>query len=123
MLQIGAQTAADRGILLNDYMSIKSLNLGVSVNTNSSEVIAASLEAEMDVTLGFDDLTTGLVEIQLEDGAMSHEASLMIQASVELGPLLLTGGSFEVNLRQETGANATKALSLIVSATANVTYI
>ena len=125
VLQIAGQTAADRDILLNDYMSIKSLNLGVSVNTNSSEVIAASLEAEMDVKFGSDDSTTGHVVIQLEDGAMTLDASLMIQASVELGPLLLTGGSFQVNLRQETGANATnatKALSLTVSATANVTY-
>ena len=131
MLQIAAQTAADRDILLNDYMSINSLNLGVSVNMNSSEVIAATLEGEMEVKLGSDDSTTGHVVIQLEDGAMTLDASLTIETSVELGPLLLTGGSFEVNLRQESGLNATNttdatnattALSLSVSATANVTY-
>ena len=107
VLQIAAQTAADRDIVFNDHMSINSLNLGVSVNMNSSEVIAATLEGEMEVKLGSDDSTTGHVVIQLEDGAMTLDASIMIEASVELGPLLLTGGSFQVNLRQETGLNAT----------------
>ena len=77
-------------------MIIKSLDLGVAINTNSSTVISATLTGAVDVTLGFDDLTTSYVVIELEDGAMSLDAALLIKASVELGPLLLTAARFSL---------------------------
>ena len=109
-------------IQINGHVSMKSLTLTASLNMISHEVLGASIDGEVAVTLGFDDSTTGTVAISLRDGTMTLDASLVISKAVQCSDaFVLTGGSFELGLVRE-GSSKDTALSLTTSATAKITY-
>ena len=61
---------------INDYVSLSSLSLVVSVNTNTSEVLGTSIDGQIVVSLGSWDLTTGTVVFTLEGGSVGLDVML-----------------------------------------------
>eukprot|EP00656_Telonema_subtile_P009661 TRINITY_DN1455_c0_g1_i4.p1 TRINITY_DN1455_c0_g1~~TRINITY_DN1455_c0_g1_i4.p1 ORF type:complete len:1350 (-),score=326.54 TRINITY_DN1455_c0_g1_i4:44-4093(-) len=106
----GTQTAA-----INDYVTMTSLNLGVSANLSTKKIVTAQIDGSVTVSLGFGDSTSGSVLVSLVDNGFSMSAALKTaEIKLSSGFTLLAG---TVDLSYASGT-----MIVALQADASVTY-
>ena len=120
MLLIIAESAQGE-TKINDYVSMKGLSLSASLDMTSHKVLAATIDTEVAVSLGFGDSTTGAMVIKLEDNTLALDASLVIKGPVRCGDAFtLTGGSFQLSLSSDSDKKV--EMSLAIAAIGQINY-
>eukprot|EP00656_Telonema_subtile_P009660 TRINITY_DN1455_c0_g1_i2.p1 TRINITY_DN1455_c0_g1~~TRINITY_DN1455_c0_g1_i2.p1 ORF type:complete len:1343 (-),score=323.85 TRINITY_DN1455_c0_g1_i2:44-4072(-) len=100
----GTQTAA-----INDYVTMTSLNLGVSANLSTKKIVTAQIDGSVTVSLGFGDSTSGSVLVSLVDNGFSMSAALKT-AEIKLSSgFTLLAGTVDLSYASSTMVVALKA--------------